>query len=247
MIESEAIIPIPEILMNVQVGQPNYSYSDALRIGRNSCSLYHLNFRRHIWFYEVYRYICLAVDDPEGKLYLGSSFLREIFEYYSCIHFGYSIVIYMQDSRKVTRKEGKMSKKLLTELYNRQAKIIYRYLLKYGCRKEEAEEIVQESFIKAIQHIEGVDERKLPSWIFTVALNTYRNYLKKKFVITELSIDGGGFFSRLAAEGDFTEDILGYESATSVRDCLSRLKDGYKDLLILKYPAFRIQLFPLHL
>jgi len=133
------------------------------------------------------------------------------------------------------RKKGKMSKEFLTELYNRQAKIIYMYLLKYGCRKEEAEEIVQESFIKAIQHIDGVDERKLPSWIFKVALNTYRNYLKRKSVITELSIDGGGFFSRLAAEGDFTETILVNESAISVRDCLSRLKDGYKDLLILKY------------
>ena len=128
-----------------------------------------------------------------------------------------------------------MSKEILTELYEKQAKIIYRYLLKYGCRKEEAEEIVQESFIKAIQHIDGVDERKLPAWIFTVALNTYRNYLKRKSVITELSIDGGGFFSRLAAEGDFTQDILRDESSTSVRECLSRLKDGYRDLLILKY------------
>ena len=128
-----------------------------------------------------------------------------------------------------------MSKEILTELYEKQAKIIYRYLLKYGCGKEEAEEIVQESFIKAIQYIDGVDERKLPSWIFKVALNNYRNNLKRKSVITELSIDGGGFFSRLAAEGDFTQDILAYESATSVRDCLNSLKDGYKNLLILKY------------
>lgn len=128
-----------------------------------------------------------------------------------------------------------MSKELLTQLYDRQAKIIYRYLLKYGCRKEEAEEIVQESFMKAIQYIDGVDERKLPSWIFKVALNNYRNYLKRKSVITELSIDAGGFFSRLAAEGDFTQNILANESATSVRDCLSSLKDGYKYLLILKY------------
>lgn len=79
----------------------------------------------------------------------------------------------MQDFRGGTRKEGKISKDVLTELYNRQAKIIYRYLLKYGCRKEEAEEIVQESFIKAIQYIDSVEERKLPSWIFKVALNNY--------------------------------------------------------------------------
>ena len=48
----------------------------------------------------------------------------------------------MQDSRGVARNEGKMSKDVLTELYNRQAKIIYSYLLKYGCRKEEAEYFV---------------------------------------------------------------------------------------------------------
>lgn len=128
-----------------------------------------------------------------------------------------------------------MSKELLTEIYDRQAKIIYRYLLKYGCRKEEAEEIVQESFMNAIQYIDGVDKSKISSWIFKVALNNYRNYLKRSSVITELSIDGGGFLLRLAAEGEFTEDILANESAVSVRDCLSSLKDGYKDLLILKY------------
>lgn len=127
-----------------------------------------------------------------------------------------------------------MAKDVLTKLYNKQAKIIYRYLLKYGCRKEEAEEIVQESFIKAFQYMDGVDERRLLSWLFKVALNNYRNHVKRKAVITELSIEGSGFFSRLVVEGDFTEDMAN-ESATSVRDCLSSLKDGYKDILILKY------------
>lgn len=128
-----------------------------------------------------------------------------------------------------------MGKDVLTKLYNRQAKIIYGYLVRYGCRKEEAEEIVQESFIKAFQYMDGVDEKKLLSWIFKVTLNNYRNYLKRKSVITELSIEGGGFFSRLVVEGDFTEDILANESAIAVRDCLSSLKDGYRDILILKY------------
>lgn len=67
-------------------------------------------------------------------------------------------------------KGGKMDKEILTELYEDQAKIIYRYLLKCGCHKEDAEEIVQESFIKAIQFIDGVDVKKQTSWIFKVAL-----------------------------------------------------------------------------
>ena len=108
---------------------------------------------------------------PNESCIWGHLFEKYLNSMLTCIHFGDSIVIYMKDRRGVTRKEGKMSKEILTELYEKQAKIIYRYLLKHGCRKEEAEEIIQENFIKAIQYIDGVDERKLPSWIFKVSLN----------------------------------------------------------------------------
>ncbi|BDR66497.1 hypothetical protein K144316041_07070 [Clostridium tetani] len=44
-----------------------------------------------------------------------------------------------------------MEHRILYDLYKRQAKIIYLYLIKRGCQKEEAEDIVQDSFIKAIE------------------------------------------------------------------------------------------------
>lgn len=127
-----------------------------------------------------------------------------------------------------------MSKDVLTELFRSQAKIIYKYLLKQGCRKEEAEEIVQESFTKAVQYIDSVDANKLSSWVFKVALNEYRNQLKRRSVMTELAVDEG-FFSRLAAEEDLSEIVLAHESADSVRACLSQLKESFMELLILKY------------
>ena len=59
-----------------------------------------------------------------------------------------------------------MKKELLTQLYKEYASIIYRYLLKHGCRKEVAEELVHESFVKTIEHFEDVDPEKLSAWVF---------------------------------------------------------------------------------
>ena len=128
-----------------------------------------------------------------------------------------------------------MDNQLLIELYKKQSKIIFGYLIKNGCSKEEAEDIVQDSFTKAIQYMDGVAKDKLSSWLFKVALNEFRNRLKKNKRIYQLSLGEEGFSSRVAAEGDFTEETLLKEQKAEVKECLSNLKEGYKDLLILKY------------
>jgi RNA polymerase sigma-70 factor (ECF subfamily) len=71
-----------------------------------------------------------------------------------------------------------MDNQLLIELYKKQSKIIFGYLIKNGCSKEEAEEIMQDSFTKAIQYMDGVAKDKLSSWLFKVAVNQFRNRLK---------------------------------------------------------------------
>ena len=46
-----------------------------------------------------------------------------------------------------------MDSQLLLDLYRRQATIIFGYLIKNGCTKEESEDIIQDSFVKAIEYI----------------------------------------------------------------------------------------------
>jgi RNA polymerase sigma-70 factor (ECF subfamily) len=128
-----------------------------------------------------------------------------------------------------------MIKDVLTQLYKDHASIIYRYLLKHGCRKEVAEELVQESFIKAIEHFEDVDPQKLSAWVFKVALNNYRNYLKKAAVREELLIDENRFLESFSADHQLEDALLGKERTHEIRECLNRLKSSYKELLILKY------------
>ena len=128
-----------------------------------------------------------------------------------------------------------MKKDLLVGLYKRQAKVIYGYLIRHGCRKEEAEDIIQDSFIKAIEYSSGVKPDKFSSWLFMVALNQYRNEWKKKQRRTILTIDEERFVSTIALEEDFFEELEIKEKQTNVKDCLEEMKSGNRDLLILKY------------
>ena len=128
-----------------------------------------------------------------------------------------------------------MRKDVLTNLYSKQASIIYGYLLKHGCRREVAEEIVHDSFVKAIEHFDDVDPQKLSSWIFKVALNNYRNHLSKASAKEELLIDEERFSEKFSGDGDIEDILLIRETANEIRVCLNGLKEGYKELLILKY------------
>lgn len=128
-----------------------------------------------------------------------------------------------------------MDRELLFELYKRQSKIIYGYLIKCGCKREEAEDIVQDSFVKAIEYMDGVHPEKLSSWLFMVALNSFRNRRKKALRTNEISIDEEGFYSRIMGEMDTLERILLKEKRINIRDCLLKQKEEFRTLLILKY------------
>ena len=112
---------------------------------------------------------------------------------------------------------------------------MYRYLLKHGCRKEVAEEIVQDSFVKAIEHFNAVEPESLSAWVFKVALNNYRNYLKKASVREELLIDEVHFLIKLSKDNELEDIFLLEERTREVHDCLNSLKESYRELLILKY------------
>jgi len=128
-----------------------------------------------------------------------------------------------------------MRKDVLTHIYNNHASIIYKYLLKHGCRSEVAEEIVHDSFVKAIEHFDDLEPQRLSSWIFKVALNHYRNYLKKASTREELIIEENRFSERLSADGDIVKSLLSEEATNDIRNTLNCLKKSYKELLIMKY------------
>lgn len=72
-------------------------------------------------------------------------------------------------------------KKIFGELVERHQKAIYRLALRFTGDHGVAEDVVQESFIKAYQKIHYFEERSsFKSWLFRIAINTCKNKWRGK-------------------------------------------------------------------
>ena len=129
-----------------------------------------------------------------------------------------------------------MDSDVIIELYKSQMSIIYKYLIKLGCSNHEAEDIVQEAFVRAIQYMDGVKPEKLPSWLFTVAINIFRTN-RRRSKKTDFSIDEEQYCNSFYSEGRIDDSLLSAEKVKYVRNTLEHLKEEYSTLLLMKYQA----------
>ncbi|MFN3405378.1 MAG: RNA polymerase sigma factor SigZ [Cytophagaceae bacterium] len=108
-------------------------------------------------------------------------------------------------------------------------KLLYNFIVKRVKDKSDAEDILQEVFIKIATKIDSLDEdEKLKSWIFTIARNTIIDYYRKNSnnTITEIT-------EKIKDEFSEVED----NDATKGMDkCLAgfiqKLPDEYRDVII---------------
>ena len=128
--------------------------------------------------------------------------------------------------------------------------LIKRYeskLLKYIKRitnvtNEEAEDLLQEIFIKVYRHLNGFDQKlKFSSWIYRIAHNEVINFAKKRRggpLLTRTS-DGddssGAMLDNLAGEDDVHGNYVAMESRERVWQALMELPLKYREVLVLKF------------
>lgn len=128
-----------------------------------------------------------------------------------------------------------MDKSLIIELYKKQFKIICLYLIKCGCSSSDAEDIVHDSFIKAIEYMDCVEIQNLSSWLFTVCMNNYKNRIKRGKIIELVSVNEERFHEKLVEEGNIEQSIIDKELCLKITTILNKLKEEEKSLLIFKY------------
>jgi RNA polymerase sigma factor (sigma-70 family) len=132
--------------------------------------------------------------------------------------------------------EGEMNYDIITQLYISQVSIIYKYLIKLGCSKYEAEDISQEAFTRAIEHMDGVKAEKLRSWLFTVAINIFKTFKKRNNRLS-FSLDAEEYCNNFFSDNDVEASVLEVEKGRYVKQTLDCLKQQYKTLLLMKYQA----------
>jgi len=151
------------------------------------------------------------------------------------------------DCRKHTEKSDKELVALSLKDQSYYLCLIKRYegkLLKYIFRissfsKEDAEDILQEVFIKAYQNLNDFDpEFKFSSWIYRITHNqTISHFRKAKARPDVVNFDiNNESFANLIADGlDIEKEFDKKYLLKSVKDALLLLDEKYREVLVLKF------------
>jgi RNA polymerase sigma factor (sigma-70 family) len=128
----------------------------------------------------------------------------------------------------------KLMKKYHDPIYN----LIYRIVH----RKEQVEDLTQESFVKAFASLKSFKEEfAFSTWIYKIATNTSIDYIRKKKIET-FSIDK----PIALAESDYTfelpdttyqpdKDIIRRQRSKLIDEAINKLPEKYKRVIILRH------------
>ena len=106
------------------------------------------------------------------------------------------------------------------------------------CSREDAEDVVQETFIKTYEHLNDFDTSlKFSSWIYRIAHNEAINALRKisRLPLTPRTEEEHFFLENIADSANLEEEMLKKMESESVRAALSTISEKYREVLILKF------------
>lgn len=118
----------------------------------------------------------------------------------------------------------------LEELYSSIKDKLYSYIMKLSGSSHIAEEIIQETFCRALEQL-LTDSRELSTaWFYTVAKHLYFHYIRKqkKYTCTE-DIDKEEY-----SAASLDNNLIKSDEAAAVKRVMSKLKDNYREILELR-------------
>jgi RNA polymerase sigma-70 factor (ECF subfamily) len=131
--------------------------------------------------------------------------------------------------------------KALKVLYDRYARGVFNFTLRYTNSREISEDVLQETFVRAwfASHTFNPLKGTFKSWIFTIGINLTRNEMsKKRYEYNHLDLEEitGDESDSNAIEDDLADNLLERtEMKDSIGKALARLNPFLKEVVILKH------------
>ena len=96
----------------------------------------------------------------------------------------------------------------------------------------EAQNIVQETFISAYKNINSCNPDKYKQWLCKIALNKARDYITSAYARHTLLLDEDTDFNRKSTDLQPDEEFISNESANEIKRIILDLKEPYKKVSI---------------
>ena len=120
---------------------------------------------------------------------------------------------------------------LFEDIYENYFKDVLRFCFSLTKNDGQAEDLAQETFVKALSAINSFDGSKdIRAWLFTIAKNTFLSECRKNKWIA----DGELSEEIPDSEKDFTEVISDKDSAVLIHKYLHGMKEPYKEVFHLR-------------
>lgn len=121
-------------------------------------------------------------------------------------------------------------------LSNRYESKLLRYIMrisKFG--REDAEDILQDVFIKTYFNLNGFDkELQFSSWIYRIAHNETVSAIRKKVIRPSISLEAGDM-EKFGEFFDITKEMDNTLDRKMIDEALSKLDEKYREVLILRF------------
>lgn len=118
-----------------------------------------------------------------------------------------------------------------SSIYQTYFRDVFLYICSLSANESVAEEIAQETFVKALRAIDHFDGSKdIRAWLFTIAKNTYFTCCKRQKIYADENLS-----EYVAdAQSDFTERLADEESAFRIHQFLHDMDEPYKEVFSLR-------------
>jgi len=139
----------------------------------------------------------------------------------------------LRDEELVTIIRDK-NQELYTEIVKRYEEKLKRYALVFVHDNDQAEDVLQITFIKAFENLKSFNiKKKFSSWIYRILHNEAINYIKKHK--REVSLDDSTEAYKIASDVDHNDEIEKEEVKTFLNEHMDKLSIKYREPLALFY------------
>ncbi|HGY56062.1 MAG TPA: sigma-70 family RNA polymerase sigma factor [Caldithrix abyssi] len=145
------------------------------------------------------------------------------------------------DEAKLIERAKQGDKEALTRLVNRYSERIYNLALRILRNREDAEDVLQETFLAVVEKLHTFDGRSsFFTWIYRIATNASLMRLRKKKLIFQDLVDNDDFQETVESRVfiDWSQDpslgVFDEEVKRKIDEAVNKLSDIYRSVFILR-------------